>query len=91
MNQNIFNITIGERMMKKKKRKRRSREMSSMMLNKKLEKYFFEKRAVYLWGVVDDKSAKEVVSKFFCLMLINPVKKLNFISIVRVVWLPVEW
>ena len=28
-----------------------------MMFSKKLEKYFFEKRSVYLWGVVDDKSA----------------------------------
>jgi ATP-dependent Clp protease protease subunit len=33
------------------------------MFSKKLERYFFEKRAVYLWGVVDDKSAKDVVSK----------------------------
>ncbi len=37
------------------------------MLNKKLERYFFERREVYLWGVVDDKSAKEVVSKFLLL------------------------
>ena len=38
-----------------------------MMLNKRLEKYFFEKRSVYLWGMVDDKSAKEIVSKFLLL------------------------
>jgi ATP-dependent Clp protease protease subunit len=37
------------------------------MLNKRLEKYFFEKRSVYLWGVVDDKSAKEIVSKLLLL------------------------
>jgi ATP-dependent Clp protease protease subunit len=37
------------------------------MFNKKLEKYFFEKRAVYLWGPVDDKSAKDVVSKLLLL------------------------
>jgi ATP-dependent Clp protease protease subunit len=30
----------------------------SKILAKKLEKQFFEKRAVYLWGVVEDKSAK---------------------------------
>ena len=34
-----------------------------MMFSKKLEKYFFENRSVYLWGVVDDKSAKDIVSK----------------------------
>lgn len=37
------------------------------MLNKRLERYFFEKRSVHLWGPVDDKSAKEVVSKFLLL------------------------
>jgi ATP-dependent Clp protease protease subunit len=37
------------------------------MLNKRLERYFFEKRSVHLWGVVDDKSAKEVVSKLLLL------------------------
>ncbi len=34
---------------------------------KKLEQLFFEKRAVYLWGVVDDKSARDVVSKLLLL------------------------
>ena len=33
------------------------------LLAKKMEKYFFENRAVELWGPVDDKSAKEVVTK----------------------------
>ncbi|TAH08878.1 MAG: ATP-dependent Clp protease proteolytic subunit [Sphingobacteriia bacterium] len=34
---------------------------------KKLEKLFFEKRAVYLWGVVDDKSARDIVTKLLIL------------------------
>ena len=33
------------------------------MLAKKMEKYFFESRSVELWGPVDDRSAKEVVTK----------------------------
>lgn len=37
------------------------------LMTKKMEKMFFEKRAVYLWGVVDDKSAKEVVTKLLLL------------------------
>ena len=37
------------------------------LLVKKMEKLFLEKRTVYLWGVVDDKSAKEVVSKLLLL------------------------
>lgn len=36
-------------------------------INKKLEKMFFEKRAVYLWGVVDDKSARDLVTKLLLL------------------------
>lgn len=39
----------------------------SPLLMKKMEKLFLEKRAVYLWGVVDDKSAKDIVSKLLLL------------------------
>jgi ATP-dependent Clp protease protease subunit len=49
-----------------------------MMLNKKLEKYFFEKREVYLWGVVDDKSARETVSKFLLLDADKPGEEIKF-------------
>jgi ATP-dependent Clp protease, protease subunit len=48
------------------------------MFNKKLEKYFFEKRAVYLWGVVDDKSAKDVVSKLLLLDMDKPGEEIKF-------------
>lgn len=49
-----------------------------MMFSKKLEKYFFEKRAVYLWGVVDDKSAKDVVSKLLLLDADKPGEEIKF-------------
>ncbi|MBS1653893.1 MAG: ATP-dependent Clp protease proteolytic subunit [Bacteroidetes bacterium] len=49
-----------------------------LMLNKRLEKYFFEKRSVYLWGVVDDKSAREVVSKFMLLEADKPGEEIKF-------------
>ena len=48
------------------------------MFNKKLEKYFFDKRAVYLWGVVDDKSAKDVVSKMLLLEADDAGKEIKF-------------
>jgi ATP-dependent Clp protease protease subunit len=38
-----------------------------MMFSKKLEKYFFDTRSVYLWGPVDDKSAKDIVTKLLLL------------------------
>lgn len=49
-----------------------------MMLNKKLEKMFFEKRAVYLWGVVDDKSAREITTKLLLLEADAPGKEIKF-------------
>ena len=65
-------------MNRKKKKKEKISEMNCMMLNKKLEKYFFESRAVYLWGVVDDKSAKEVVTKFLLLDADKPGEEIKF-------------
>lgn len=49
-----------------------------MMFSKKLEKYFFEKRSVYLWGVVDDKSARDVVSKLLLLDADKTGQEINF-------------
>jgi len=48
------------------------------MFSKKLEKYFFETRSVYLWGVVDDKSAKDIVSKLLLLDSDKPGKEIKF-------------
>lgn len=48
------------------------------IFSKKLEKYFFEKRAVYLWGVVDDKSAKDIVSKLLLLDSDKPNTEIKF-------------
>ncbi|MEP6699786.1 MAG: ATP-dependent Clp protease proteolytic subunit [Bacteroidota bacterium] len=48
------------------------------MFSKKLEKYFFEKRAVYLWGVVEDKSAKDIVSKLLLLDADKPGEEIKF-------------
>ena len=48
------------------------------MFSKKLEKYFFETRSVYLWGVVDDKSAKDIVSKLLLLDADKPGEEIKF-------------
>ena len=53
------------------------KDESSGMFNKKLEKLFFEKRAIYLWGSVDDKSAKDVVSKLMLLEADKPGKEIK--------------
>ena len=49
-----------------------------MMFSKKLEKYFFESRSIYLWGVVDDKSAKDIVSKMLLLDNDKPGEEIKF-------------
>lgn len=49
-----------------------------MMFSKKLEKYFFESRSIYLWGIVDDKSAKDVVSKMLLLDADKPGEEIKF-------------
>ncbi|MEI7628357.1 MAG: ATP-dependent Clp protease proteolytic subunit [Bacteroidota bacterium] len=47
--------------------KEEKQEPMGGFMMKKMEKLFFEKRAVYLWGVVDDKSARDIVSKLLLL------------------------
>ncbi len=53
-------------------------EAQGPLLTKKMEQLFLEKRAVYLWGQVDDKSAREVVSKLLLLEADNPGKEIKF-------------
>lgn len=48
------------------------------MLMKKMEQLFFENRSVELWGPVDDKSAKEVVTKLKLLDADKPGEEIKF-------------
>jgi ATP-dependent Clp protease protease subunit len=58
------------------KEKKESAEMS--MLMKKMEKYFFQTRAIYLWGTVDDKTAREVTTKMLLLDADKPGQEIKF-------------
>jgi len=60
------------------KEERPKSDSDTGMFNKKLERYFFDKRAVYLWGVVDDKSAKDIVSKLLLLDNDKPGEEIKF-------------
>ncbi len=44
---------------------------------KKMEKLFFEKRSIYLWGGVDDKSAKDIVTKLLLLDADKPGEEIK--------------
>lgn len=48
------------------------------MLMRKMEKYFFETRSVYLWGAVEDRSAKDVVTKMMLLDADKPGEEIKF-------------
>jgi ATP-dependent Clp protease protease subunit len=48
------------------------------MLMKKMEKYFFENRAVYLWGEVSDRSAKDIMNKLLLLDADKPGEEIKF-------------
>ncbi len=52
-------------------------EPMGSFLTKKMEKMFFEKRTVYLWGVVDDKSARDIVSKLLVLDADKPGEEIK--------------
>ena len=58
-------------------KKDEKQEQLSPGMMKKMEKLFFEKRAVYLWGVVEDKSIREVVSKILLLEADKPGKEIK--------------
>src|SRR6201991_4052804 len=48
------------------------------MLAKKMEQYFFESRTIELWGGVDDRTAKEVVTKMRLLDADKPGEEIKF-------------
>ena len=50
----------------------------SPYLMKKMEQLFLKNRAVYLWGPVEDKSARDVVSKLLLLDADKPGKEIKF-------------
>ncbi|MDE1192031.1 MAG: ATP-dependent Clp protease proteolytic subunit [Arachidicoccus sp.] len=55
-----------------------NKEPQMPLLLKKQEELFLQKRSVYLWGQVDDKSAREVVSKLLLLEADKPGEEIKF-------------
>jgi ATP-dependent Clp protease protease subunit len=52
-------------------------EQVGPVMMKKMEKMFFEKRAIYFWGVVDDKTVREAVSKLLLLDADKPGEEIK--------------
>ena len=53
-------------------------EQLGAMMMKKLDTLFFQKRTIYLWGVVNDKSAREIVTKLLLLDADKPGEEIKF-------------
>jgi ATP-dependent Clp protease, protease subunit len=52
--------------------------MEKMMSGWQFDKKFIEQRKVFLWGVVDDKSAKDITSRLLYLDAIDSGKEITF-------------
>ena len=53
-------------------------EQLGARMMKKLDTLFFQKRTIYLWGVVNDKSAREIVTKLLLLDADKPGEEIKF-------------
>ncbi|TCZ73643.1 ClpP family protease [Flaviaesturariibacter aridisoli] len=53
-------------------------ETDTRMLYKRMEQHFYETRSIYLWGVVDDKSAKDITTKLLLLDFAQPGEEIKF-------------
>jgi len=52
--------------------------MEKMMSGWMFDKKFIEQRKVFLWGVVDDKSAKDISDRLMYLEVLDPGKEITF-------------
>jgi ATP-dependent Clp protease protease subunit len=52
--------------------------MEKMMGGWQFDKKFIEQRKIFLWGVVDDKSAKDITARLMYLDAIEPGKEITF-------------
>ena len=72
----ILPVIMEDEEEEEQKEEKQERIGAGMM--KKMEKMFFEKRAIYLWGAVDDKSAKDIVTKLLLLDSDKPGAEIKF-------------
>ncbi len=52
--------------------------MEKMMGGWRFDKKFIEQRKIFLWGVVDDKSSKDITDRLMYLEAIDPGKEITF-------------
>lgn len=65
--------------------------MEKMMSGWQFDKKFIEQRKIFLWGVVDDKSCKDLTQGCFTWKRLIRERKLLFTSAAPAAWLPAAW
>lgn len=73
---NPFRMDDEEEPKEREEKDEKNPEMN--MLMKKMEQFFFRTRAVYLWGAVDDRTAREVTTKMLLLDADKPGEEIKF-------------
>ena len=66
------------RMDEEQEPKDNSTPMENMVSSARFDKKFIEERKIFLWGVVDDKSAKDITARLMYLDAVDPGKEIKF-------------
>ncbi len=66
------------RMDEEQEPKENGNPMENMVSTARFDKKFIEERKIFLWGVVDDKSAKDITARLMYLDMIDPGKEIKF-------------
>lgn len=66
------------RMDEEQEPKENSNPMENMVSSARFDKKFIEERKIFLWGVVDDKSAKDITARLMYLDAVDPGKEIKF-------------
>src|SRR5699024_9048603 len=54
------------------------KELDKMFSSRQFDKKFLEQRKIFLWGAVDDDSAKDIVNRLLYLDALDPEKEITF-------------
>lgn len=73
-----LNKTISLQRMDEEQEPKENSIMENMMSGAKFDKKFIEQRKIFLWGPVDDRSAKDITSRLMFLEAIDPGKEIKF-------------
>jgi ATP-dependent Clp protease, protease subunit len=75
---NLYNRTIRNEDEEENPKELPENPMEKMMSGWQFDKKFIEQRKIFLWGVVDDKSAKDITARLLYLEAIDPGKEITF-------------